>query len=378
MKMHYKLDNHKESKILCEWYAMNKRDLPWRNTKDPYLIWISEIILQQTRVVQGLDYYNRFVRRFPDIQSLAEADRKDVLKYWQGLGYYSRARHLHETAEDLQRRFGGIFPEQYDEILTLKGIGEYTAAAIASFVWNQPRAVIDGNVYRVLGRLFAVETPMDTGKGKNEYRELAALLMPPEQAGMHNQAIMEFGALQCVPQNPDCEKCPLSDNCMAYASGNPQQYPVRRKKAKTRNRYLNYFFITCGSYTYLHHRTGKDIWEGLYELPLIETSDPVNFDANVPGNFVDADVLRHFNKLFRGTGQPVISVEMKNVRHVLSHQILYATFYKAEIQKENVALKKYLKVSLSDLDEYPFPKLISAFLLRKEESYRTNWIHTYE
>lgn len=363
--MHCKLYN-KESKILQEWYATNKRDLPWRDTKNPYLIWISEIILQQTRVAQGLDYYNRFVRRFPDIRSLAEAGRKDVLKCWQGLGYYSRARHLHETAEDIQRRFGGIFPEQYDDILTLKGIGEYTAAAITSFVWNQPRPVIDGNVYRVLGRLFAVETPMDTGKGKREYRELAALLMPPEQAGMHNQAIMEFGALQCVPQNPDCEKCPLSGKCMAYASGNPQQYPVRQKKTKTRNRYLNYFFIICGSHTYLHHRTGKDIWEGLYEFPLIETNDPVNLDTNVPENFANTGILRHFNKLFRGTGRTAISVEMKNVRHVLSHQILYATFYKVEIQKENVALKKYLKISLSALDEYPFPKLISAFLFRKE------------
>jgi A/G-specific adenine glycosylase len=354
MKIHCEL-YHKESEILQAWYAEHKRDLPWRNIKDPYLIWISEVILQQTRVAQGLDYYNRFVGRFPDLRSLAEADRKDVLKYWQGLGYYSRARHLHEAAEDIQRRFGGIFPEQYDEILTLKGIGEYTAAAIASFVWNQPRPVIDGNVYRVLGRLFAVETPVDTGKGKREYRELAASLMPPEQAGMHNQAIMEFGALRCVPQNPGCEGCPLSANCLAHASGNPQRYPVRRKKTKPRNRYLNYFFIICGPYTYLHHRTGKDIWEGLYELPLIETDDPADF-AELQGETL-------FNNLFRGTGVPVISVMTNNIKHVLSHQILHATFYRVEIRKENAFLKKYLKIPLSALDEYPFPRLIDSFLL---------------
>jgi A/G-specific adenine glycosylase len=340
-----------ESELLRAWYAVHKRDLPWRNTKDPYLVWISEVILQQTRVAQGLDYYSRFVDRFPDIRSLAEADRKEVLKYWQGLGYYSRARNLHEAARDIQSRFNGIFPEQYDDMLTLKGVGEYTAAAIASFVWNQPRPVIDGNVYRVLGRLFGIATPMDTGKGKQEYRELAALLMPPDRAGAHNQAMMEFGALQCVPQNPDCAACPLSGSCAACASASPQQYPVKQNKTKTRNRYLNYFLITCGSYTYLHHRTEKDIWEGLYELPLIETDAP-------------ADFAEMETTLFRGTGQPVISVEVKNRRHVLSHQVLYATFYKVEIQKENAALKKYLKIPLSALDEYPFPKLIDTFLSR--------------
>jgi A/G-specific adenine glycosylase len=368
MTIHYEL-YYKESEILQAWYAEHKRDLPWRNTKDPYLVWISEVILQQTRVVQGLDYYNRFVDRFPDLRSLAEADRKDVLKYWQGLGYYSRARYLHEAAGDIQHRFDGAFPEQYDDILTLKGIGEYTAAAIASFVWNQPRPVIDGNVYRVLGRLFAIETPMDTGQGKKEYRELATLLMPPEQAGLHNQAIMEFGALQCVPQNPDCERCPLSDNCMAHVSGNhPRQYPVKQKKTKIRNRYLNYFFIICGSYTYLHRRTAKDIWEGLYELPLIETDDSADFDATIPEySTADTAILRYSKKLLQGTGRQTVSVEMKNVRHLLSHQALYATFYKVEIQKENAALKEYLKIPLSDLDEYPFPKLISAFLFRKEE-----------
>ncbi|MDR1380160.1 MAG: A/G-specific adenine glycosylase [Tannerella sp.] len=396
----HRREQFRESRILQEWYAANRRDLPWRNTRDPYLVWISEIILQQTRVAQGLDYYIRFTGRFPDVRSLAAADRKETLKYWQGLGYYSRARNLHEAAKDIQSRFGGVFPEQYDDILSLKGIGEYTAAAIASFVWNQPRPVIDGNVYRVLGRLFGVATPVDTGKGKKEYRELAALLMPPGQARPHNQAIMEFGALQCVPQNPDCSRCPLSAGCLAHASGNPQQYPVKQNRTKSRNRYLHYFFITCGSHTYLHHRTEKDIWQGLYEFPLIETDAPANPEtdgapanpetdgapadpetdgapadpetdgapANPETDGAPADFLRHLDDLFRDAGQPAISVEMRNIKHILSHQTLYATFYRAEIQKENVALKKYLKIPLSALDEYPFPKLISAFLSREEKT----------
>ncbi|MDR1524084.1 MAG: A/G-specific adenine glycosylase [Tannerella sp.] len=357
MSYHKKI--FKESELLRTWYATHKRDLPWRNIKDPYRIWISEVILQQTRVAQGLDYYNRFVGRFPDARSLAEADQKEVLKYWQGLGYYSRARNLHEAAKDIQSRFNGIFPGQYDDVLTLKGIGEYTAAAIVSFAWNQPRPVIDGNVYRVLGRLFGITTPMDTGKGKQEYRELATLLMPPDQAGVHNQAIMEFGALQCIPQNPDCEKCPLSGSCAACASGNPQQYPVKQNKTKTRNRYFHYFFIICRSHTYLHCRTGKDIWEGLYEFPLIE--------SDVPADFAELQEKTTFTELFRETGQPAISLEIKNRKHVLSHQVLYATFYKVEIQKENAALKKYLKIPLSALDEYPFPRLVSAFLSREEK-----------
>lgn len=347
---------HKISEILRRWYDENKRDLPWRQTKDPYRIWISEIILQQTRVVQGLAYYNRFVGRFPDVRSLAEAEQQEVLKYWQGLGYYSRARNLHEAAKDVMVRFDGVFPEQYADILSLKGIGEYTAAAIASFVWNRPYPVIDGNVYRVLGRLFGVLTPFDTGKGKQEYRELATLLLPPNQAGWHNQAIMEFGALQCVPQSPDCERCPLADHCVAYASGNPQQYPVKQNKTKTRNRYLNYLFITSGTSTYLNRRGEKDIWEGLYEFPLIETTQPVDFAVLAKE--------AAFKKLLRGTGEPVITLEATGIKHVLSHQILYATFYKVEVSKENTALRKYLKIPLSTLDEYPVSRLISLFLQR--------------
>jgi A/G-specific adenine glycosylase len=351
--------SYQESGILREWYRKHERDLPWRHTKDPYRIWISEIILQQTRVAQGLDYYERFVARFPDVKSLAEAEQQDVLKCWQGLGYYSRARNLHEAAKDILLRHNGIFPERYNDILALKGIGEYTAAAIASFVWNRPYPVIDGNVYRVLGRLYALTAPVDTGEGKKTYRELATLLMPPDHAGMHNQAMMEFGALQCVSQHPDCEQCPLSDHCLGFASGNPQQYPVKRNKTKTRNRYLNYFFILHDSYTYLHRRTGKDIWEGLYEFPMIETSASVGF--------TELKNETTFDSLFHGTGEPSVSLVRDHVKHVLSHQILHVTFYRVKIQKENVALKKYVKIPLSALDEYPYPRLIDSFLTETPE-----------
>ncbi|MDR2041701.1 MAG: A/G-specific adenine glycosylase [Tannerella sp.] len=348
-------ENFQESGFFFAWYEKNKRDLPWRQTKNPYLIWISEIILQQTRVVQGMEYYLRFIRRFPDVESLAGATQETVLKYWQGLGYYSRACNLHEAAKDIQRRFGGIFPQRYEDILSLKGIGEYTAAAIASFAWNQPYPVVDGNVFRVLGRLYAIQTPMDTGAGKKKYTELARLLMNPRMAGLHNQAVMEFGALQCVPQNPDCGRCPFVNRCMGYASGNPQKFPVKQHKTKTRDRYFHYLYIVYNrKYTYLHRRTQNDIWKGLFELPLIETEQTMDFAG--------LQETPAFGKLFRGAGTPVLTVEKSGIKHVLSHQVLHATFYRVELQKESAALKNYLKIEKNALDDYPVPKLIYNYL----------------
>jgi A/G-specific adenine glycosylase len=347
--------NFQEGEIFFAWYGKNKRDLPWRQTKNPYLIWISEIILQQTRVVQGMEYYLRFVRQFPDVKSLAEATQETVLKYWQGLGYYSRARNLHEAAKDIQTRFRGTFPQRYEDILSLKGVGEYTAAAIASFAWNLPYPVVDGNVFRVLGRLYAIQTPIDTGEGKKQYTELARLIMNPQRAGLHNQAIMEFGALQCVPQNPDCGQCPFVNRCMGYASGNPQQFPVKQHKTKTRDRYFHYLYIIYDKkYTYLHHRTQNDIWKGLFELPLIETERMMDF--------VELQDTPAFKKLFHGAGTSVLTVEKSGIKHVLSHQILHASFYRVEIQTENAALNKYLKIEKNTLDDYPVPKLIYNYL----------------
>jgi A/G-specific adenine glycosylase len=340
-----------------DWYRKNKRDLPWRNIKDPYCIWISEIILQQTRVVQGYGYYQRFIQRFPDVESLSSADQEEVLKYWQGLGYYSRARNLHEAAKVVMSDFNGAFPQDYKDILSLKGIGEYTAAAIVSFVWNQPYPVVDGNVFRVLSRLFAIDTPIDTGVGKKQIFELAQSLMDPKYAGLHNQAIMEFGALQCVPQNPNCGICPFVDRCLGYASGNVLQFPVKRNKTKIRNRYFNYFFITYGGNTYLQRRSGKDIWEGLFEFPLIETDGAENFEA--------LKTTERFKALFDMTGQPVFSIEKAGVKHALSHQVLYVTFYRVEIQVENKTLTNYLRVPISSIDNYPVSQLIHSYLISK-------------
>ena len=218
------------SGVLIHWYSENKRQLPWRETTDPYRIWISEIILQQTRVVQGLEYFNRFMERFPDVKALAEANEDEVMKYWQGLGYYSRARNLHAAAREIMARFGGKFPETYKEVLSLKGIGEYTAAAICSFAWRQPYAVVDGNVYRVLGRVFGVDTPIDSTAGKKEFAELAQAMLDPERPDLYNQAIMDFGAVQCTPKAPDCMYCPLRERCVAYVSGKVDELPVKAGK----------------------------------------------------------------------------------------------------------------------------------------------------
>ena len=347
--------DYQESKNLIAWYRKNKRNLPWRETNDPYRIWISEIILQQTRVVQGMAYYLRFLQRFPDIVSLAAAEQEEVLKYWQGLGYYSRARNLHEAAQSIQANHQGVFPRRYEDVLALKGIGSYTAAAIVSLAWNQPYPVIDGNVFRVLGRLFAVSVPYDTGKGKKQYEELASLLMNPQQAGLHNQAIMEFGALQCVPQKPDCNQCPLKNKCLGFASGDPQQFPVKQHKTKVRDRYFNYFFILHEGNTYLSRRAEKDIWEGLYELPLIETEQSMEL-----AEIIQTDA---FKKLFRNTGELSISVLEKNgIKHVLSHQILHAKFYQIEIRTPDFCLDKFLKVPLGNMDDYAVPRLIHRFL----------------
>lgn len=358
IKMNRRNNTFKESKLIQEWYLTNKRELPWRNKTDPYLIWISEIILQQTRVAQGLNYYMRFIKRFPDVHSLAIAPQEDVLKLWQGLGYYSRARNLHEAAQDIEKRFNGIFPSAYEDIRSLKGIGEYTAAAIASFAWNKPFPVIDGNVLRVLGRLFAIETPIDSGKGKKEFRQLATLLMPPEQAGLHNQAIMEFGALQCTPKNPSCTICPLIEQCAGHASGNPQQYPVKKHKTKTRHRYFNYFFITYGTNTYLSRRTENDIWKGLFELPLIETGQPYNL--------TELQETELFKKLFQETGKTVFSSVANGMRHILSHQTLHVNCYIADIQKENNTLEKLIRTSRKNMHLYPVPILIANILSKIE------------
>ncbi|MGZ4118512.1 MAG: A/G-specific adenine glycosylase, partial [Bacteroidia bacterium] len=257
---------------IISWYNKNKRDLPWRNTKDAYLIWLSEIILQQTRVEQGMAYYLKFASNFPTIKHLAKADNDKVMKLWQGLGYYSRARNLHTTAQIVADKYKGKFPDTYEDILSLKGIGDYTAAAIASFAFNKARAVVDGNVYRVLSRVFGIETPIDSSKGKKEFYALANELIDKKNPALFNQAIMELGAIQCKPVNPDCSVCPLNNMCFAFAKKRIADFPVKEKKTKVRDRYFNYIVLNYKGKTAINKRGAKDIWHNLHDFPLIETA----------------------------------------------------------------------------------------------------------
>ena len=339
---------------LIEWYKIHRRILPWRDIDDPYRIWISEIILQQTRVVQGLDYYNRFIDRFPDNRSLAVADEQEVLKYWQGLGYYSRARNLHATASRIETDFGGKFPEYYETILSLKGIGEYTAAAVASIAFGAPYPVVDGNVFRFLSRFFAVEEPIDTTEGKNRFTELAGRIMDRSQAGLFNQAIMEFGALQCTPVSPDCSRCPFEAQCFAYSSDKVGDFPVKRNKTKTKTIYLYYFHIRSDNHTYLRKRIEKGIWQNLYEFPRIESETPLEWEE-----LIDTD---DFKTLF-SLAEPVdFRLVLKNQKHVLTHRILYACFYEVTIEKTPEAFTKFISIPFDAMDEYPTHRLMQIYL----------------
>ena len=338
------------SEILINWYREHKRELPWRESSDPYLIWISEIILQQTRVVQGYDYFIRFIKRFPDVTSLAEADEDEVMKFWQGLGYYSRARNLHAAA----RSMNGVFPKTYPEVLALKGVGEYTAAAICSFAYNMPYAVVDGNVYRGLSRYLGIETPIDSTEGKKLFASLAGEFLDKSRPAVYNQAIMDFGAIQCTPQNPACLFCPLAGSCMALSKSMVAQLPVKQHKTKTTERFLNYIYVRAGACTFINKRTGNDIWKNLFELPLIETASSVTEEELL--------ALPEFIKLFDKEEVPVVRSICRNVKHVLSHRVLYANFYEVVLPEKTKSFSSYLKIKTNELEQYAVPKLIHAFL----------------
>lgn len=338
------------SEILINWYREHKRELPWRESSDPYLIWISEIILQQTRVVQGYDYFIRFIKRFPDVTSLAEADEDEVMKFWQGLGYYSRARNLHAAA----RSMNGVFPKTYPEVLALKGVGEYTAAAICSFAYNMPYAVVDGNVYRVLSRYLGIETPIDPLKVKSCLLHWLENFWVNLRPAVYNQAIMDFGAIQCTPQNPACLFCPLAGSCMALSKSMVAQLPVKQHKTKTTERFLNYIYVRAGACTFINKRTGNDIWKNLFELPLIETASSVTEEELL--------ALPEFIKLFDKEEVPVVRSICRNVKHVLSHRVLYANFYEVVLPEKTKSFSSYLKIKTNELEQYAVPKLIHAFL----------------
>ncbi|MDN5283862.1 MAG: mutY [Mucilaginibacter sp.] len=338
---------------LVQWYLKNKRDLPWRNTTDAYVIWLSEIILQQTRVEQGLPYFYRFVERYPDVSSFAAAHEDEVLKLWQGLGYYSRGRNMLKTAQLVQEQYHGKFPESYDELIKLKGIGEYTAAAIASFSANEAKAVVDGNVYRVLARYFGIYEPINSTIGKKTFQTLANDLLNKQAPGLHNQAMMEFGAMLCKPKNPVCGICPVHIGCAAFISNATNALPVKLKTVKVRERFLNYFLITNGDNILMNKRGDKDIWANMYDLPLIETTSllPVNELTDLPAV---SDIFGAEIK---------ITADIPVQKHILTHQRLYIRLIKTT--SKPIKLKtNWFYATVENLHDLALPKAI--FILLKD------------
>ena len=322
------------AQTLIHWFRENGRELPWRETRDPYAIWLSEIILQQTQVKQGWDYWERFMRRWPTVESLAAATEDEVLREWQGLGYYSRARNLHYAAKQIVAMGG--FPTTMEGIRQLKGVGDYTAAAIGSFAFGLPAAVVDGNVYRVLSRHYGRETPINTTEGKKEFAELATSQISnlKSQTSVFNQAIMDFGAIQCTPQSPRCEVCPLMESCVALREGRVGQLPVKLKTLKVKERHLIYIYVRYQGHTAIHRRGEGDIWQGLYEPLLLE-------DTDVPRG---ASLLR------------------QNIRHVLTHRIIMADFYLWEPEERPELPEGYFWIKEEDIDDYGVPRLIEILL----------------
>ena len=339
---------------IIRWFRENGRDLPWRETRDPYAIWLSEVILQQTRIDQGRPYWERFMRRWPTVGELAAASEDEVLREWQGLGYYSRARNLHEAARQVAA--AGHFPDNYRDIRRLKGVGDYTAAAIASFAFAQPVAVVDGNVYRVLSRHFGISTPINSTEGKKEFAALAQALMEElseyseysdysdysdhsdySDSSSYNQGLMDFGALQCTPANPACHACPLADSCIALHENRVGELPVKRKTLKVRERRMSYIYIRYNGETALHRRAAGDIWAGLYE-PLAYSPE---------------------NLSLRSERMQCLK---RNVRHVLTHRVIYADFYLWEPDKRPPLPDGYFWIRETDIDRYGVPRLVEMLL----------------
>ena len=346
------MDSRYFTKKVVRWFEKNKRDLPWRETKDPYCIWLSEIILQQTRVNQGLPYYLKFAEAFPAVFDLAAASEQKVLRLWQGLGYYTRARNLHKCAKEVVARYNGKFPATFLELKTLPGIGDYTAAAIASISFGQSVAVVDGNVFRVLARIFGLSTPINTPEGKRIFSKLANELVPKDNPDVHNQAMMEFGARFCTPRNPSCETCTFQSDCFAYKNSLQHVLPVKLQLKKARKRYFYYFVLQKGKSFLMKKRKEKDIWHGLYDFVLVETKRPVDPEKL----FLENESL----KIFRKGNLSEISGMYK---HILSHQLIYSRFIHVTlpqtIEMNESGLKFY---SLKKVAELPKPVLISKFL----------------
>jgi len=338
------------SKILINWYSVNKRELPWRKTTNPYKIWLSEIILQQTQVKQGLPYYDNFNAKYPSVLDLANANEDAVLKLWQGLGYYSRARNLHATAKHIANDLNGQFPNTYKELLKLKGVGDYTASAIASIYFNEVTAVVDGNVYRVLSRYFGISTAINSSKGAKEFKLLAQKLIDKKQPAEFNQAIMEFGATQCKPKNPDCTVCPFNKGCIAFNKRIIGELPVKIKSAKAKKKHFNFLvFISEDEKTILQQRKGKGIWQNLYQFPLVETENAIGFNT-FKGLIESHELL--INQNFE-----LLLYNKDAIVHKLSHQHLYTQFWIVKVAKLPVA-----GVSTESIRDFAVPILIGDFI----------------
>lgn len=321
---------------IISWFQENGRALPWRETKDPYAIWLSEIILQQTRIAQGWEYWERFMAQYPKVEDLAAASEDDVLRLWQGLGYYSRARNLHAAAKQIVAL--GKFPDTLEDIKALKGVGDYTAAAIGSFAFDIPAAVVDGNVYRVLSRYFGIDTPINSTQGKKEFAALAQSLIPASDAAAYNQGMMDFGAIQCTPQSPKCLLCPLAETCVALREGRVEELPVKLKTLKVQTRRLAYIYIRCNGEIAIHRRGEGDIWQGLWE----------------PYNVSGLPALPTFDA-------PLV-LKAKDVKHVLTHRILLADFYLLETKNRPLLPDDYIWIKESEISEYGIPRLIEILL----------------
>ncbi|MFT3826725.1 MAG: A/G-specific adenine glycosylase [Chitinophagaceae bacterium] len=338
---------------LLQWNAhQNSRDMPWKGEKDPYKIWLSEIMLQQTRVEQGWKYYENFITEFPTIHDLAAASDEKVFKMWEGLGYYTRCKNLLATARTISLEYNGKFPDNYEAIKKLKGIGPYTAAAIASFAFNEAQAVVDGNVQRVLSRYFGISTPIDTTAGKKLYQELAQALLDKSQPGLYNQAIMDFGAVICKPQNPLCAECIQQEECEAFKHNMVKQLPVKEKTLQKKERWLYYFLVQVGDKIYIRKRTGKDIWENLHEFVLFESP------AALQESF---DQLPFLKELFKKQSFRIISIS-KTFNQQLTHQTIHGRFVTIQVAKPLPTLEHYLLIPRSELSEYAFPRFINMYL----------------
>jgi A/G-specific adenine glycosylase len=335
---------------IYKWFCSNARDLPWRKTNDPYKIWISEIILQQTRVAQGINYYNRFIEKFPNVTILANSNEDEVLKLWQGLGYYTRVRNLHLTAKHIVYKYNGNFPSDFKTILSLKGIGEYTAAAISSIAFDLPHAAVDGNIFRVISRYFGITTPIDSQKGKTEIQKIADDLISTSNPGFHNQAFMEFGALQCVPKSPACNLCPLENKCYAANFKLTNQIPVKEKRTKQSARYFYYLVFESKDSIIFKKRTEKDIWKNLHQFPLVESkkelSDFEIVSLEIPDVAINSN-LKH------------ISLPLK---HILTHQTIYARFIHYEADDFQLNDSKFIRVNKKDIYKFAVPRLLENYL----------------